>query len=157
MYTNTMRSGDAISGKMAKCLITIEGRRLDFMVAIALEAKMEKTKVEVPILGRPSKGNKTVGWKGTGTATFHFNTSIVREYMAKYAATGQDFYFDIQVVNEDPTSKVGRQTILLLDCNIDSIILAKFDANDEYIEEELGFTFENWKLVESFTPMAGME
>ncbi len=36
MYTNTMHAGDAISGKMAKCLITIEGRRLDFMVAIAL-------------------------------------------------------------------------------------------------------------------------
>ena len=36
------------------------------MQAINLEASIEKTKSEIPILGRTGKGNKTTGWKGAG-------------------------------------------------------------------------------------------
>ncbi len=152
----TMHAKNAISGSMAKCFANIGERRINFMMALKLEAIMEKTKVEVPILGRTGKGNKATGWKGTGSATFHFNSSIIRELAAQYAQTGEDFYFDIQVVNEDPTSQVGRQTVLLIDCNIDKVVLAKFDAGADYLEEDLDFTFEDFKLVEKFTEMAGV-
>lgn len=40
-------------------------------------------------------------------------------------------YFDIQITNEDPTNGVGRQTVILKDCNLDGGILAKFDADAE--------------------------
>ena len=152
----TMHAKNAISGSMAKCFANIGDKRKNFMMAIKLEATMEKTKVEVPILGRPGKGNKATGWKGTGSATFHFNSSIIRELATKYAQTGEDFYFDIQVVNEDPTAKVGKQTVLLIDCNIDKVVLAKFDADADYLEEDLDFTFEDFKLVEKFTEMQGV-
>ena len=154
--TETMHAKNAISGSMAKCFANIGGKRINFMMAIKLEATMEKTKVEVPILGRTGKGNKATGWKGKGSATFHFNSSIIRELAAQYAQTGEDFYFDIQVVNEDPTAKVGKQTVLLIDCNIDKVVLAKFDAGADYLEEDLDFTFEDFKLVEKFTEMAGV-
>ena len=152
----TMHAKNAISGSMAKCFANIGDKRINFMMAIKLEATMEKTKVEVPILGRTGKGNKATGWKGTGSATFHFNSSIIRELAAQYAQTGQDFYFDIQVVNEDPTAQVGKQTVLLIDCNIDKVVLAKFDAGADYLEEDLDFTFEDFKLVEKFTEMQGV-
>ena len=152
----TMHAKNAISGSMAKCFANIGERRINFMMALKLEAIMEKTKVEVPILGRTGKGNKATGWKGTGSATFHFNSSIIRELAAQYAQTGEDFYFDIQVVNEDPTSQVGKQTVLLIDCNIDKVVLAKFDAGADYLEEDLDFTFEDFKLVEKFTEMPGV-
>ncbi len=152
----TMHAKNAISGSMAKCFANIGERRINFMMALKLEAIMEKTKVEVPILGRTGKGNKATGWKGTGSATFHFNSSIIRELAAQYAQTGEDFYFDIQVVNVDPATQVGRQTVLLIDCNIDKVVLAKFDAGADYLEEDLDFTFEDFKLVEKFTEMAGV-
>ena len=60
------------------------------------------------------------------------------------------------MVNEDPTSTVGRQTVLLIDCNIDKVVLAKFDADADYLEEDLDFTFEDFKLVEKFTEMQGV-
>ena len=53
------------------------------MQAINLEAKFEKNKTEVPILGKTGKGNKATGWKGTGSATFHYNTSIFSHKFAK--------------------------------------------------------------------------
>lgn len=152
----TMNAKDAISASLAECFITIDGNRYNFMQAIDLEATFEKQKTEVPILGKTGKGNKSTGWRGTGTATFHYNTSIFRELLYRYKNTGEDIYFDIQVTNEDPTSSVGRQTVILKDCNIDGGILTKFDADADYLDETLDFTFEDFEIPEKFNMLPGM-
>jgi len=153
---NTMNAKDAVSASLAECYITIDGNRYNFMQAIDLEATFEKQKTEVPILGKTGKGNKSTGWRGTGTATFHYNTSIFRELLYRYKNNGEDIYFDIQVTNEDPTSSVGRQTVILKDCNIDGGILAKFDADADYLDETLDFTFEDFEIPEKFNMLPGM-
>ena len=114
-----MNAKDTLSASLAECFVTIDGNRYNFMQATKVEAKFERTKTEVPILGKTGKGNKSTGWKGTGSATFHYNTSIFRQMMQKYKDTGEDVYFEMQISNEDPTSQAGRQTIVLLGCNID--------------------------------------
>ena len=156
MSNNTMNARDAVSASLAECYVTIDNTRYNFMQAINLGASVEKTKSEVPILGRTGKGNKTTGWKGTGSATFHYNTSIFRDLLHNYKKTGEDIYFDIQVTNEDPTSSVGRQTVILKDCNMDGGILAKFDADAEYLDEDMDFTFEDFEIPEHFERLAGM-
>ena len=123
MATQLMNAKDSVSASLAECFVTLDGTRYNFMQAINLEASMKKTKTEVPILGKTGKGNKATGWQGTGSATFHYNTSIFRKVMKKYKETGEDIYFDIQVTNSDPTSSVGRQTVILKGCNIDSLPL----------------------------------
>lgn len=156
MSNITMKAKDTVSAKLAECYITIDGRRYNFMQAIDLEATFERTKTEVPILGKTGTGNKSTGWKGTGSATFHYNTSIFREMMEKYKNTGEDVYFDMQITNEDPTSSAGRQTVVLIDCNIDGGTLAKFDADGEYLDEDMDFTFEDFKIPEKFAELSGM-
>lgn len=151
-----MKAKDTISGSLAECFCIIEGNRYNLMQAISLEANFEKNKTEVPILGKTGKGNKATGWKGTGSATFHFNSSIFRMLMKRYKDTGEDVYFDIQVTNEDPTSSVGRQTVILKDCNIDGGLLAKFDADAEYLDEDMDFTFEDFEMPETFTMLDGI-
>lgn len=157
MARNTMRAKDTVSASLAECYAVLEGKRYNLMQAINIEASFEKNKSEVPILGKTGKGNKTTGWKGSGSATFHYNTSIFRMLMYRYKETGEDVYFDIQVTNEDPTSSVGRQTVILKDCNIDGGILAKFDADAEYLDEDMDFTFEDFEIPEQFKMLQGME
>ena len=157
MPNQIMHARDSVSASLAECFVTIEGERYNFMQAINLEATMEKNKTEVPILGKTGKGNKATGWQGTGSATFHYNTSIFRKVMKKFKETGEDIYFDIQITNEDKTSTVGRQTIILKDCNIDSLPIVKFDADGEYLEDEFDFTFEDWEMPEEFAMLDGMQ
>ena len=147
-----MNAKDAVSASLAECFVTIGDNRYNFMQAINLEANFEKNKTEVPILGKTGKGNKATGWKGTGSATFHYNTSIFRELMKRYKDTGEDVYFDIQVTNEDPTSSVGRQTVILKDCNMDGGLLAKFDADAEYLDEEYKTFFKNMGISSLIFP-----
>lgn len=156
MNNAVMMGKDAISAPLAECYATIDGKRYNLMQAINLEATMEKVKTEVPILGKTGKGNKANGWTGSGSATFHYNTSIFRKIMLEYARTGKDLYFDMVIINSDPTSAVGEQTIVLKGCNLDSIVVAKFDADGEYLDEELDFTFESWEMPQEFAMLDGM-
>ena len=153
----TMNARDSISAAEAECYVTIGNDRIYLMQVINLEASVEKTKTEVPIMGRTGKGNKATGWKGTGSATIHYNTSVFRKLLYQYKETGEDIYFDIQITNEDPTSHVGRQTVILKDCNLDGVIIAKMDADAEYLDEEFDFTFEDWEMPEEFAMLEGMQ
>ena len=81
MSNITMHARNAITASLAECYVTIEGNRYNFMQAINLEANFEKTKTKVPILGKTGKGNKSTGFEGTGSATFHYNSSIFRKLM----------------------------------------------------------------------------
>jgi hypothetical protein len=157
MARQIMNAKDSVSATLAECYVTIEGNRYNFMQAINLEATVEKDKSDIPILGKTGKGHKSTGWSGSGSATFHYNTSIFRELLYRYKTTGEDIYFDIQCTNEDPTSSVGRQTVILKDCNIDGGTLAKFDADGEYLDEDFDFTFEDFEIPEKFSLLAGME
>lgn len=145
-----VKGSDVLSAKKAECLITIGDRRYNFAQMINLEAPLDKKKVEVPILGKSMTSHKTVGLSGTFSGTLHFNQSVLRQMMLDYKDSGIDQYFDIQITNEDPETNLGRQTIILKDCNLDGITLAKFDADGEYLDEDIEGTFEDFSMPESF-------
>lgn len=152
-----MNAKDAISGSLAECYITINGNRYNFMQIIDFESNVEKNKTEVPILGKTGKGNKANGWSGTFSGTAHYNQSIMRNLFYQYKETGEDTYFEIMVTNEDPTSAVGMQTVILKGCNLDGGVLAKFDANADYLDEDISGTFEDFEIPQKFTMLAGMQ
>ena len=54
----TMNAKDTVSAALAECYVTIDGRRYLFMQAINLEARFEREKSTVPILGKTGRGNK---------------------------------------------------------------------------------------------------
>lgn len=161
---NTMSARNAVSSKMAECYVTFyhknpNGDRYNFMSAINVSVNFEKDKSEVPILGRMNKGHKSTGGNIAGSAEFHLNTSIWRELAYLFQETGEDFYFDMEIINEDPTTNIGRQGILLRDCNWDTVTLAAFDADsDDVLTESIDFTAESFEFIndQKFKLMDGM-
>ena len=153
----TMHAIDVVAAKLANCFITINGNRYLLMQAKNLEAKIEKEKAEVPILGRTGKGHKVTRPIATGSMTIYNNPSMFTKLLKDYKDTGTDIYFDIQITNEDPTTSVGRQTIILKDCNLDSGIIAAFDADGDWLEQDVDFTFEDFEMPEQFSQLDGMQ
>lgn len=151
-----LREMDAISGKHAKAYVTINGQVEELFYAKSLEATIEKTKVDVPVLGKTNTPQRGAGWTGSGTLTVYYLTSKFRQLMRDYINTGQDFWFELMVVNEQPGSSTGKQTVFLKGCNLDSVIAARFDASsDDMLEEELPFTFHGYEVKDQFTPITG--
>lgn len=153
---NVMNAKDAVSAKLAECFVTIEGNRYLLMQAKKFEAKFDKEKKKISILGKTGQGNKTTSWSGTGSMTIYHNTPIFNELMLKFKNTGVDVYFDIQVSNEDPTSAAGRQTMIFKGCNMDGGVLASFDADGDSLEQDVDFTYEDFEMPEKFKILDGM-
>ena len=65
--------------------------------------------------------------------------------------SGIDTYFDLVVINDDPQSGLGSQTVVLKNCNLNKVTLAKLDVGADFLDEELSFTFEDAELLDKFT------
>ncbi|MDO5096718.1 MAG: phage tail tube protein [Peptostreptococcaceae bacterium] len=153
MAWKEMNVDEIVSGAQGELFMLLEGRRIPIAQGKKIEAKMEKKKTEIPVLGKSGKKSKTTSWTGKGSLEIYYNTSIFRELAIQYIKDGKDFYFDIVVTNEDKTSTIGRQTIILKGCNFDSIILAKIATEDDTLSEEMEFTFEDVEMPEKFKDM----
>lgn len=146
----SLKLSDTISGAEARAYITVSGRNEELFYAKKLESKVEKQKTEGKTLGNRATQNKAAGWKGTGTLTVYYATSLFRELMLNYIKEGRDVYFDITVTNEDPTSSLGGQTVVLKNCNLDEVSMAAFDVESEVLEEDMAFTFEDVDILNKF-------
>lgn len=145
-----LRAGDTISGQEGKATSNIDGNIHDMFFIKTLEATFDKRKAEVRTLGKRGTQHKGTGWSGAGSMTIYYVTSLFRNMALKYAKTGKDTYFNITIVNDDPTSTVGKQTMVLYNCNIDSVILAKLDTEADVLDEDIDFTFDDFDILDSF-------
>lgn len=141
---------DTISGQEATAYMNVNGELVQLFMAKAIEATMNKEKVDVRTLGNRVKQKKTVGWEGTGSMTMYYMSSIFRELAIQYINSGADFYFTLIVTNNDATSTVGSQQVALYNCNVDSTVLAKCDAESQSLDETMNFTFTGAELLQSF-------
>ena len=147
----TLNSGDTISGREGRAYAKINGNNAELFMAKTIEATVEKAKSEIKAIGRRMTGHKTTGMNGTGSMTLYYLTPLFRSYLKQYKDSGVDLYFDMVIENEDPTSAAGKQTVLLLNCNLDSTILAKLDGDsDDPMEEDADFTFDDFDILTPF-------
>lgn len=145
-----LRAIDTISGQEGRAYATINGQVEEMFYIKTIEAKVDKNKAEVKTLGKRGTQHKSIGWTGTGSMTIYYVTTLFRQLMLDYIKSGVDTYFDITVVNEDPNSSIGQQTIILRNVNLDNSVIVKLDTESESLEEEADFTFEDIDILDSF-------
>ncbi|WP_281868330.1 phage tail tube protein [Brevibacillus parabrevis] len=145
-----LHAKDTISGQEARAYATINGQVEEMFYAKKIEAKAKKTKKGIKTLNKRGTQNKATGWEGTGSLTIYYVTSLFRKMMLEYIKNGKDTYFDLQVVNEDPTSSIGKQTVIIKNVNLDEVTLAAFDVDAEVLEEEISFTFDDADILDEF-------
>ncbi len=141
---------DAISGKSGKAIATINGRVRELFEIRNLKATITKKKVEFNAIGHMQTQHKATGATGTGSVTYYNITSEWAKLMAEYFRTGIDIYFDMIIINEDPSSKIGRQEVKLERCNLNSADIAGFDVDANFIDATAGFTFEGCDIQHEF-------
>lgn len=148
---------DIIDGGQGECTIKLaDNRRYNLMMAKSIKAEFEKKKTAKKVLGCMSEASKSTGLSYKASGTFYYVTSLFRELIYQYQETGKDFYFDMTISNEDKTSATGRQSVTLINCNIDSGIIAQLDVDSDGLEEDMPFTFERFELNSKFNTLNGM-
>ena len=147
----TLNAPDTISGKEGRAYAKINGNNEDLFMAKNIESTVEKAKSEIKAIGKRMTGHKTTGGNGTGSMTLYYLTPLFRDMIKQWKETGVDIYFDMVIENEDPSSAAGKQSILLIGCNLDSVVLAKLDGDsDDPLDEDIDFTFEDFDILTPF-------
>lgn len=146
----TLRASDIPAGSEAVAYIEIDGKVEEFFYAKSIEATAELNKSEVKVMGKRGVQNKATGWSGSGSMTIYYVTTMFRNMLLKYAKEGVLPAFKLVVTNEDKGTSIGKQTIVLYDCVIDSVNLVKFDVESDALDEDMDFTFSDFDILDSF-------
>ena len=148
----SLNAPDTISGKEGRAYAKVNGTNEELFFAKTVEASVEKSKSEVKAIGKRMTGHKTTGGNGTGSMTLYYLSPLFRQMIKDWKETGNDIYFDMVVENDDQESSAGKQSVLLIGCNLDSVILAKLDGDsDDPLDEDVDFTFEDFDVLTPFT------
>lgn len=145
-----LKGKDIVSGQEGEAYMIIDGEVKPMFYVRNLRATVTKQKTEARTLGRRGTQHKSNGWNGTGSMEIFYVTSEFLEYMRIYKETGQDQYFDIQTINRDNTTSVGRQSTTLIDVNLDSVDIAALDAENDLLTQTIPFTFDDFDIGEQF-------
>lgn len=157
MPQSILDARDILSGEQGMIKATLpDGRVMTVMHAKNIETTISYDKEQVPILGKRGKGNRKTGETYSGTMTLYYVDSTFRKLAEQYKDTGEDFYFDMTITNEDRTTHTGKQIVILRDCNFDEMILAKLDADSSILEEDVSFTFEDYIVDTEFSELDGL-
>jgi hypothetical protein len=145
------KPNDAVSAKLGKCYVIIDGVRELWLHVKSIEVKATIDSTDVPRLGSFVKGSRATGMAYSGTMTIYKVNPRVDNIIQQMADTGLVPYFDIQTVNEDPTAKNGRDVKLIKDCHLDGdIVIAAMDGDGEFLEQEVGFNAGGVQPLEKF-------
>ncbi len=150
----TLNAPDTINGKEGRAYAKINGNNEELFMAKTIEASIEKNKSEIKAIGKRMTGHKTTGANGSGSMTLYYVTPLFRQMVKQWKDTGLDIYFDMVIENDDPESSAGKQSVLLMGCNLDSVILAKLDGDsDDALDEDADFTFEDFDILQPFAKL----
>lgn len=141
---------DALNGKNGTAILTKEGRNHDLFGLKKIHADAEFKESDFTVVGTTLVQKKTTGVAMTGTATIYYGTPYFLEMLMEYKKTGRLPYFSIQIINDDPSVSVGDQVVVLYNCKLSKIPIAMLDADAEWLEEEVGFSFTDVAVLRAF-------
>lgn len=165
----TARAKDTINGALGECFIRMKMnrdgtpsdlmQRYRFAQVEKLDTDMEYTKESFTPLGQSTEVSKTTGEKGTGSATFIFNTAMFLMMYKYHQETGQELYFDLVVTLDDDgfsgndgsgDGSSKGQTVTHKNCLLDKIPIARLDTSSKMLKANLSFTYESVSIGNTF-------
>lgn len=147
---------DALNGKSGKAFATINGKNYEMFNLKKFQSDAEFQESDFKVVGTTLVQKKTTGVTMTGSCTIYYGTPIFLNMLQTYLKTGRLPYFTFQITNDDPSSSVGKQTVALYNVKLSKVPVAMLDADSEWLEEEVGFSYTNIEVLSAFHDPASL-
>ena len=157
MANTWMDAMDAPSANLAEFFCTINGRRYSMLNAKNFEAKANIELADVKRLGSRITGKKPKGMSIAVKFTVYKCSEMFDDLIETYKNTGVLPTFECQVTSEDGATAMGRGTKIYKDVIIEGdVMLSMFDADGEFIEQEINGYAMDYETPEKYTEPAYM-
>ena len=134
---------DALNGKSGTGFLTINGENHEMFGMKKFQADAEFQESDFKVVGTTLVQKKTTGVALTGSMTIYYGTPYFLQMLQEYLKTGRLPYFTLQITNDDPSTSIGSQTVVLYNVKLQKLPIAMLDADAEFLEMEVGFSFTN--------------
>ena len=141
---------DALNGKSGSGFMTINGENHEMFGMKKFQSDAEFQESDFKVVGTTLVQKKTTGVSLSGTMTIYYGTPHFLRLLQEYLKTGKLPYFTLQITNDDPSASVGAQTVVLYDVKLQKIPVAILDAEAEYLEMEVSFSYRTLEVLDWF-------
>ncbi len=141
---------DALNGKSGTAFLTLNGENHELFGIKKLNTDAEFQESDFKVVGTTLVQKKTTGVTLTGSMTIYYGTPYFLEIVNEYLKTGKLPYFTLQVTNDDEGTSVGKQTVVLYNVKLQKVPIAMLDADSDYLEEEVSFSFTGLEVLNWF-------
>ncbi|MEY8339077.1 phage tail tube protein [Lachnospiraceae bacterium 62-35] len=145
---------DALNGKSGTGFMTINGENREMFGLKKFQADAEFQESDFKVVGTTLVQKKTTGVSLTGTMTIYYGTPDFLKLLSEYLKTGKLPYFTVQITNDDPSTSIGTQTVVLYNMKLQKLPIAMLDADAEFLEMEVSFSFTNLEVLNYFNDPA---
>lgn len=148
---NYTKLTDTLAATEGSAYITVNGQNRQMFEVSSIDAHITYKVQEKQTLGHRMTQHKIIGATGEGSGTFYFmNSQMLREFVS-YMKNGIAPEVTTQIVNEDPQSTIGRQSVALYHMILNTVPVAYLDDDSEDpITFDSDFTFDDLGLLEQF-------
>jgi len=142
---------DLVTGSEGSAFITVDGQNRYFFEMSKIDASIEFTVIAKRLLGHRMKQHKVVGAEGKGSMTLYNVSPAALAVYQQYIKNGDTPQISIQVTNEDPSSTIGRRTVVMRNIILAKVPVAYLDDSSEDLNTtDTDFTFDDLDDLESY-------
>lgn len=141
---------DALNGKSGSAFMTINGQYHEIFQMKKFQSDAEFQESDFKVVGTTLVQKKTTGVSLTGSMTIYYGSPYFLQMLQTYLKTGKLPYFTLQITNDDPGTSVGKQTVALYNCKLAKVPVALLDADTDWLEEEVTFSYTGVEVLNYF-------
>ncbi|RGY97268.1 phage tail tube protein [Clostridium sp. AM58-1XD] len=145
---------DALNGKSGSGFMTIDGENHEMFGMKKFQSDAEFQESDFKVVGTTLVQKKTTGVSLTGSMTIYYGSPYFLKLLQDYLKNGKLPYFSLQITNDDPSTSVGTQTVVLYNVKLQKLPVAMLDADAEFLEMEVSFSYTGLEVLNYFTDPA---
>lgn len=141
---------DALNGKSGSAFMNLNGQNIEIFQMKKFQSDAEFQEADFKVVGTTLVQKKTTGVSLTGSMTIYYGTPHFVRLLQTYLKTGKLPYFTLQITNDDPGTSVGKQIVALYNCKLSKVPVAMLDADTDWLEEEVTFSYTSLEVLNYF-------
>lgn len=147
-----IKARDTINGAEGSAFITQNGRNIEIACLRNIVVQSAIQSNDMRVVGTRKIQEKISGVKLTGSGNVYYGTPIFSDMVLQYIRTGVMPEFDLQIVNNDPTTTVGTQNMIYTGCVLTgNIPLSVLNDEEAMLNFDFTFTVGDVAQIESFS------
>ena len=146
---------DTLNGAEGSVVVTRNGQNFVAAGMRNLTPNAEIQSEDMRVIGTRVIQDKPNGVKQTGTGNVYYGSDLWREMVAEYIQTGVMPEFGLQITNNDPTTTLGTQVLVLYGCHLTGTIpLAILNSEETMLNYDFNFAWTRMALLQKFSAPA---